>query len=345
MRRVAVRSLSVMLVLVLVVGSSFARERLNIFNWSEYMPDSILRDFEAEYDVDVVYDTYGSNEEMLAKLMAGGLGQYDLVVPSDYMVAVMIEEGLAEEIDLTQIPNLTHIDPKYLDTPYDPGNRFSLPYMWGTTGIAYNTRLIKSPITSWNDLWDPAYNRRLLLLDDSREVIGMALQSLGYSINETDSARLKEAQRRLSELAPRVVAYDNGFGKDLLVSEEVWIAHTWNGDAAMAMEENSDITYVLPKEGGVTWQDNVVIPKGAPNVRSAHLFINYLYRPEVSAVLAAEFPYGSPNKDARTLLPDEVRNNPAAYPDPEAIAKAEWIEDVGDATVTYDRIYTEIRRY
>ncbi len=345
MRRIVATSLAVLLVLVMSVGTLWARETLNIFNWSEYMPDSILRDFEAEFNIEVVYDTYGSNEEMLAKLMAGGLGQYDLAVPSDYMVDVMIAEGVLEEIDLSQIPNLSHIDPKYLNTPYDPENRYSLPYMWGTTGIAYNTRLIKKPITSWNDLWDPAFNRRLILLDDSREVLGMALQSLGYSINETGSARLREAQQKLNTLAPRVVAYDSGSGKDLLVSEEAWIAHTWNGDAAMAMEENPDITYVLPEEGGVIWQDNVVIPKGAPNVRAAHLFINYLYLPEVSAVLAAEFPYGSPNASALALLPEDVRNNPAAYPDADAVAKAEWIKDVGDATVTYDRIFTEIRRF
>lgn len=319
-------------------------ETLNIYNWTEYMPDSILRDFEAEFGIRVVYDTYANNEEMLAKLLAGGLGQYDLIVPSDYMVGIMIEEGLLEEIDHSLIPNLVHLGKEYLDTPYDPGNRYSLPYLWGTTGIAYNTRYISEPITSWNDLWNPAYNRRVMLLDDSREVVGMALQALGYSANETSAAALRAARDKLAELAPRVIAYDNGIGKDLLVSEEVWIAHAWNGDAALAMEENPHITYVLPKEGGVTWQDNLAIPKGAPNKRAAHLFIDFLYRPEISARLAQEFPFGTPNVAALELLPEEVRSNPAAYPDPEALAKAEWLVDVGEATEEYDRIFTETRR-
>ena len=344
MRRLA--SLVFALVLFSLMGAYpvLGAESLNIYNWTDYMPDSILRDFENEFGIRVTYDTYASNEEMLAKMLAGGLGQYDIAVPSDYMVGIMIEEGLLEEIDLSLIPNLKYIGEKYLNTPVDPENRYSLPYMWGTTGIAYNTRFIQGPITSWNDLWNPAFNRRLLLLDDSREVVGMALQSLGYSVNETDPERLAEARRKLAELAPRVLAYDSGFGKDLLVSGEAWIAHTWNGDAAMAMEENPDITYVLPKEGGVAWQDYLVIPKNAPNKRAAHLFINFLYRPEISARLAEEFPYGTPNVAALELLPEEVRNNPAAYPDPEALAKAEWIEDVGDATELFDRIFTETRR-
>jgi len=334
------------LLLAAILGTApvLGAETLNIYNWTEYMPDSILRDFEDEFGIRIVYDTYANNEEMLAKLLAGGLGQYDLIVPSDYMVGIMIEEGLLEEIDHSLIPNLVHIDKKYLDTPYDPGNRYSLPYLWGTTGIAYNTRYIKEPITSWNDLWNPAYARRVMLLDDSREVVGMALQALGYSANETSPEALREARQKLIELAPRVIAYDNGIGKDLLVSEEVWIAHAWNGDAALAMEENPYITYVLPKEGGVTWQDNLAIPKGAPNKRAAHLFINFLYRPEISARLAREFPFGTPNVAALELLPEEVRTNPAAYPDPEALAKAEWLEDVGEATEEYDRIFTEMRR-
>src|SRR5690606_25591187 len=144
----------------------------------------------------------------------------------------------------------------------------------------------------------------------------------------TDPARLAEAQQKLRELAPRVLTFESRFGKDLLVSGEVWIAHVWNGDAAIAMEESPDITYVLPEEGGVIWQDNMVIPKGARNVRAAHLFINYILRPEVSAALAVEFPYGSPNTAALELLPVEIRSNPAAYPNPAAVAKAEWIEDV-----------------
>lgn len=342
------RLLIVAAVIALALGTGITgvegARTLNLFNWSDYIPQDVLEDFEQEFGVRVNHDTYSNNEEMMAKLLAGGIGLYDIAVPSDYMIEVLIEENLLEEIDLDRIPNLRHIDPLYLNTPFDPDNRYSLPYMWGTTGIAYNTKYVTEPVTSWNDLWNPAYRGRVLLLDDSREVIGTALQALGYSRNSTDPKELDEARLKMRELAPHVLAYDSDQPKNFLVSEEAWIALIWNGDAALAMEENPNIRYVLPVEGGGIWQDNLVIPKGAPNKDLAHEFINFLYRPDISARLAIDNPYGTPNKDAYDLLPDWVRNNPATYPDQEALQRAEWLTDVGEATVIYDRIYTEIKR-
>lgn len=340
----AVTALLIVAALMVVPIQEAVAATLNLFNWTEYLPEDVIRDFEREFGIRVNYDAYSNNEEMLAKLLAGGLGLYDLAVPSDYMVTVMIAENLLEPIDHDKIPNLRYIGKRYLNSPFDPENRYSLPYMWGTTGIAYNVRYVTEPPTSWNDLWNPAYRGRVLLLDDSRDVIGTALQALGYSRNETDPARLEEAGRKLRELSPHVLAYDSDNPKTFLVSEEAWIAVIWNGDAAMAMAENPNIRYVLPREGGSIWMDNLVIPRGAPNREAAHAFINFLYRPEISARLATEFPYGTPNEAALELLPPSIRNNPVTYPDPEVLTRAEWQVDVGEATVIYDRIFTEIKR-
>ncbi|BDG62423.1 polyamine ABC transporter substrate-binding protein [Caldinitratiruptor microaerophilus] len=324
------------------VDRSKLSKELNLFIWTEYMPDEVLQEFEKEYGVKVNYDTYSSNEEALAKLQAGG-ALYDVVVPSDYMVQIMISQGLLEELDKSNIPNLKNAGKEYLDPPYDPGNRYSVPYMWGTVGIVYNKKYVKPEPTSWGDLWKPEYKGRVVLLDDSREVMGMALQLLGYSKNETDRAKLEEAKKKLIELLPNVKAFDSDSPKTLILSEEVWIGQTWNGEAALAMQENPDIGYVLPKEKGGRWQDNLVIPKGAPHKYTAEVFINYLYRPEVAAKIASAFPYGSPNVEAVKLLDAKIRQNAASYPPADKLAQAEWITDVGEATELYDQFFTEVK--
>lgn len=317
---------------------------LNLFHWADYIPDSLLLQFEQETGIRVQMDVYTSNEEMLAKLMAGGLGLYDLAVPSDDHVEIMIAQGLLEPIDHRLIPNLVHIGSQFLNPPFDPGNRYSLPYMWGTTGLAYNRRYITEPITSWADLWNPALAGRIVLLDDTRQVMGIGLQALGYSLNETDPRRLQAALEKLAELAPLVRAYDSIAPKAMLLAEEAWVAQIWSGDAVVSMQENPDIVYVLPREGGVFWQDNLVIPRGAPNREAAHAFIDFLYRPDISARLAEAFPYGTPNITALEMLPDEIRQNPAAYPDPEIVQRAEWLRDVGEAVLLYDRLFMELKR-
>lgn len=316
---------------------------LNIYNWTEYMPDDILAEFEAEYGVTINYDMYSSNEELLAKLQAGGRGMYDLIVPSDYAVEIMIEHGLLEPIDHGLIPNLEHISERWLDPPFDEGNRYSLPYLWGTVGIAYNKAHMVEPVTSFRDLWRPEYRGRVVLVDDSREVVGMALQLLGYSRNDTDTDHLIQAGALLKQLAPSVKAYDSDNPKGMLAGGEAWIGLVWNGEAVLAAEENPDIGYVLPREGSGLWLDNLAIPAGAPHKGWAHVFIDFLYRPEISARLGREFPYGVPNGAALELLPEHILANEGAYPDENLLEKSEFIVDVGDAADIYDRIYTEMK--
>ncbi|MEW6399977.1 MAG: spermidine/putrescine ABC transporter substrate-binding protein [Bacillota bacterium] len=317
-------------------------DTLNVFNWTEYLPQEAIDKFQEEFHVKVNYDTYSSNEEMLAKLQAGASG-YDLVVPSDYMIEVMIKQGLLEKIDLKNIPNFKNLGKQFVNLYYDPGNQYSVPYMWGTDAIAYNTKHVKKAITSWNDLLDSRYKGKIVAVDDSRVIPGIALKALGYSVNETDPAKLQEAKEWLKKFVPQVKAWDSDSPKTLLISEEAWIGAIWGGEAALAMNENPNITYVIPKEGGIIWQDNMAIPKGAPHKYTAEVFINFILRPEIAAMIAKAYPYGSPNEACWSLLPPEVRNNNASYPPSADLDRCEWSKDVGQATQLYDQIYTEVK--
>lgn len=318
------------------------QKTLNVYNWSNYIDKSVISQFEEEFNVKVNYDTYGSNEELLAKLMTGVSG-YDIIVPSDYMIEIMIAEGLLAPLDHNNIPNLKNIDPRFLNLPFDPGNRYSIPYMWGTVGIGVNTAHVTEEIDSWEALFDPKYQGRIVMLNDMRETFGVALKLLGYSLNTTDPAELEAAKAKLLRQKPIVKAYESENIKNFLVSGEAWLVHAWPGDVLMAAEENPDIVYVLPKEGGTIWADNLAIPVKAPNKATAELFINFLLRPEISARLTEAIYYGNPNKEAWPLLSQEILEEPAVFPPDEALANSEWIQDVGEATTLYDRLWTEIK--
>lgn len=324
------------------VDRSKLSKELNFFNWTEYMPQEILTMFEQEYGVRINYDMYSSNEELLAKLQAGG-ANYDLIVPTDYMVKIMADQGMLEVLDHDNIPNMKYLDPQHMNLPFDPGNVFTVPYMWGTTALVYNTKYVQEPVDSWLVLWDPKYKGRVILNDDVRGVVGLGLHALGYSLNDTDPDHLEQAKQKLIELMPNVKAFDSDSPKTKLLAEEVWIGQVWNGEAALLMQESDNFKYVIPKEGASIWMDNMAIPKGAKNKYTAEVFINFLLRPEVSKLLGEEFPYGLPNKAAIELLPEELRNNSAAYPPSEWISRTEWIMDVGEATETFDRIFTEVK--
>lgn len=318
------------------------RPELNLFNWTEYMPQEILDAFAKEFRVKINYDTYSSNEEMLAKLTAGAAG-YDIIVPSDYMVSVLIQQGLLEPLDKKALTNWNNLDPAFLNLEFDPDNHFSVPYMWGTVGLAVDTTFVKEDITKWADLWDPKYKGHIVLPDDPREIIGMGLQVVGKSRNSTDPKDLEAAKQKLQGLMPAVKAFDSDSPKSLLLSGEVHLGMVWNGEAVLAAAENPKIIYVLPAEGGGIWMDTLAIPKSAKNKSLAHEFINFMLRPEISAKLSEAFPYGNPNRASHELTDPSILNNPAAYPPASALKKAEWLTDVGEATVLYDRIWTELK--
>ena len=328
--------------LLLAFVPAGAQQVLNIYNWAEYVPDDVIRDFQREYGIRVIYNVYSNNEELHARLRAGATG-YDLIFPSDYIVPVLVEEGLLQEIPHEAIPNLAYVDEQFLDPPFDPGNRYTVPYLWGTTGIGVNTRFVKEEIDSWEALWDPKYRGRIAMLNDPREVFAVALKLLGYSANTRDLEALQEARDLLIEQKPLVLTYDSDNTNHLLAAGEVWMAHGYSGDVLMAADVNPDIVYVVPKEGGIMWMDVMAIPKGARNVDAALKFIDFILRPDVSARLTQVIHYPNPNRGAHEYLDPEVLSDPAIYPPQDVMERMEWIEDLGELAPVVDRLWTEVK--
>ncbi len=324
-------------------------KELNLYGWSEYVPQDLLDAFTEKYGVKVNYDAYSSNEELLARLQAGASG-YDVIIPSDYMITVMSKLDMLEPIDLGKIPNFKNIEDSLKNPPFDPDNRYTVPYQWGTVAIAVNTEKVDKPITRFADLWDPMFNNNLVVLDDEREIIGMALVVLGYDKNSTDPAQLEAAKQKLLELTPNIKLYDSDSPKTALLAGEVVAGIVWNGEAALAHQENPAIDYVLPEEGCGVWYDNLAMPKDPPHKDAAEAFINWVLTPEMSVLITRDFPYSNPNKAALELM---SRENPDAYqaymgfaatnPPADALAKCHLIEDVGDAMTLWDKTWTEIK--
>jgi spermidine/putrescine transport system substrate-binding protein len=338
----------------LEVDSSKLSEELHVYNWTDYIDPAILEDFEAEYGVRVVLDTYDSNEVMLAKVAPGNSG-YDIVVPSDYAVQIMIAEQLIDPLDKTLIPNIEHIKPELLDLYYDQGNQYSVPYFFGITGVAYNKSQFPTPPDSWAVLFDPAqaeaYQGQFSMLDDERESPGAALRYLGLSVNETDPAALQQAQDLLTAQKPLVAAYNSADVNRKLASGEYVLAHAWNGQALQArlglgdeFAGNPDIEFVIPKEGGVIWQDNLAILADSPNKYTAHVFINYLHRPEVAAKNEEYVQYLTPNQAAEPLLSEELQTLFAGgfAPSDETYQRLEWIER-NEQTAVFSDVWTAVK--
>jgi len=324
-------------------------KELNLYGWSEYVPQDMLDAFTAKYGIKVNYDAYASNEELLAKLQAGASG-YDVIIPSDYMVTLMSKLGMLEPLNLSLIPNFVNIGHPFKNAVFDPNNKYSVPYQWGTVGIAVNKSKVDKPITRWADLWDPAFKSNLVVLDDEREVLGFVLVTLGYDKNSTDPKQLEEAKQKMLELTPNIKLYDSDSPKTALLSGEVVAGVVWNGEAALAHMEDENMDYVLPEEGCGLWYDNLAIPKDPPHKDAAHLFINWVLSPDMSILITRDFPYSNPNTAALELMSKE---DPEAYetymgfaatnPPADAIKKCHLITDVGEAMTLWDKVWTEVK--
>lgn len=338
------RWIALAMLFLLPVPGAAAEERVVVFNWSEYMPDAVLAQFEKETGIQVVYSTYDSNEAMYAKVKLMDAGGYDVVFPSTYFVNRMRREGLLAPLDKSRLPNLKHLDPALLDKPYDPGNAYSVPYLWGTTAIGVNAAMTDaSRIRSWRDLWRPEFKGRVMLSDDLRDVFGMALLLLGHSANSTNPAEIEAAYRELARLMPGVRVFESGSPKQPFLNQEVAIGMIWNGEVYMAAKENPDIRYVYPEEGALVWVDSMVILKNAANVENAHAFIDFLMRPEVAAAIGEEIGYASPNAAAVALMDPSLRTDPVVYPPQETISKGEFQLDVGEAILVYQKYWQKLK--
>jgi spermidine/putrescine transport system permease protein len=319
------------------------KEVLNLFCWSEYVPQAVIDGFTKETGIKVNVENYDSNEKMLAKLLAGG-AKYDLIQPSEYVVESLAKQGQLAEIDQAQLPNAKNLDPKYLKLSYDPENKFSVPWMIGTVGIVVNTEKIKDEVKGYKDVFSGKYKKRIVALDDNREIVSWALSSLGLPINEINKDALAKAKPVVKGWIPQIKAYDSDSPKTKFLKGDVWIGIVWSGEAAILWNESKGsgkYKYVLPEEGAHMFIDSLCVPKNAPHKENAHKFIDYILRPEVSKLVSADFPYTNPNLEARKLLSKEELENPASYPPGEP--KLEIFKDIGKAARDIDKMMTDLR--
>ncbi|MGH3087705.1 MAG: ABC transporter substrate-binding protein [Rubrobacteraceae bacterium] len=318
-------------------------DRLNLYNWSEYIAESNIADFERETGARVTQDFYASNEELLAKLQAGGSG-YDIIVPSDYMVAIMAKSGVLQELDFEKIPNFENVGENFRGLSYDPENEWSIPYQWGTTGILYNREEVGEEVTSWDVMWDERFQGRVSMLDDVRETLGAALMRQGYSINSTDEAELEEAKQLLLEQKPLLRGYfPDTESEPMVAGGNLALAHVFSGTGILSLTENEGLAYAIPEPGATRWTDNFCVPNGALNPDLAHEFINFLLGPEQGAALTNYTYYGSPNEAALPMIDEALTDIPEYAPSDEVFERLQVIEDVGEATRQYERIFTEVK--
>ena len=323
-------------------ATSSSSDVLYYFTWSDYTDSELLLDFEQKTGVKVVVDTFSSNEELLAKVQGGASG-YDVVVPSDFMAGVMSKLGLLADLDLNKIPNVTFLEDHLKGLPFDPVHRHAVPYLWGTVGIGYDSQAFPTPPKSWDVLWDDQYQGRISMLNDQREVFGVALRSLGYSLNSRDPRIIREARDKLIKQKSLVKIYTSEHFDQLLVSGEVVLAHAWGGPVARAMRERPQIQYVVPQEGGTIWTDCLAVLESSGRKELAMKFINYLLETDVGVATSNRLMFASSNRLVKDRVREDIRENPAIYPPLSILTKMEWMTDVDEAIRYYDRAWTEVK--
>ncbi len=343
------RFVPAVMALVLISGGIYYGSRgkiggqntLVVYNWGEYMDPAVLELFEKETGIRVVYEEFETNEIMYPKVQTGAIA-YDLVCPSDYMIQRMIENDLLAEINFDHIPNLKNIGSTYLEKSreFDPDNKYSVPYCWGTVGILYNKTMVDEPVDSWGILWDETYADSILMQDSVRDAFAVALCYLGYSLNSTDLDELTAAKNLLIRQKPLVQAYVVDQVRDKMIGNEAALGVIYSGEAIYTQRENPDLEYVIPKEGSNIWIDSWVIPKNARHKESAEAFINFLCRPDIALMNFDYITYSTPNTAARELIEDdEIRNSPIAFPDDEALRNCTTFHYLGDEM---DGVYNEL---
>ena len=346
------KKLAFLVALVLAIaplaGCGAAQEdtvTINVLNWGDYIDESLLEQFTEETGIKVNYTPMANNEEMLVKLSATD-SIYDVCFPSDYIIEKLIADDMLHELNKDNIPNIANIDERFLNLGFDPGNKYSVPYMWGTVGILYNTTMVTEPVKSWDILWDAKYSGQILMYDSIRDTIGVALMKLGYSINTRDEQQILDAEAALIEQKALVLAYLGDSIKDTMINGGGALAVVYSGDAMWCsdpVEGNGDLAYAVPETGSNLWFDNIVIPKTSKHTAEAEAFINFLCDAEVAKANTEYIGYSTPNAAAFEMLDDSYKNNPTYNPPQEILDKCELYHDLGDFINVYNASWNRIK--
>lgn len=331
------KKIFVFIVLLLTItgcNSTKYDSELNVLNWSSYIPDDVIEDFESEYNINVNYGTYSSNEELFAKITSSKEGTYDIVFPSDYMVELMIEKGMLSKMDKTALKNIGNINSQFLNQEYDKSNEYSIPFLLATSVIAYNTNNIKKNITSYNDLLDTSFKNDIVLIDDERIIIGALMQANGYDINDYKDAYIEQVYKTYNKLKPNIKAFDSDSPKSFLMSGEANIGLIWNAEATLAKEQNDAIKIVKPVDGFALSMDNYAILNGSKNKENAYLFIDYLLRDDICKRIVEEYPYISTNKNISNIQDSEL-----SY----ILTKGSYIKNIGENLKKIDKLWARMK--
>ena len=329
--------------LVFAPLSAHAAGKLNVFCWSEYIPRPVIEAFQKQSGIEVSVENYASNEEMLSKLLAGG-GSYDLIQPSEYTLEALIKAGLLLPLDKGKIPGLKNLSPAFLNQPFDPGNRYSIPWMSGTVGIVVNTERVHDPVLGFGDVFQPRYKGRIVVVDDSRELLSWAMATLKIPTNEIDASTMAEVRPILAKWVPLIKVFDSDSPKTALLSGDVDLGIVWSGEGAILFRDSpKKFRWLLPREGSHRFIDNLAIPKTSRNEANAETFMEFVLRPEISKLISDAFPYTNPNLEARKLLSDAQRANPASYPPPEAEKDLEIFRDIGEISSDVDALVSALK--
>jgi len=326
-------------------GRDEAKKELNIYIWAEYLPQDLVDEFAQKTGIKVNVEIY-SNNDVLHQKLAEGMSDYDIVVPTDYMVRTLIREKLLQPLDHGRVTNLNNLDKRFMNASFDPGNKHSLPYLWGTTGIGYNKQKIVEPIDSWQALFDERYQGQVLMLNDPRECLAVPLWLMGKPLNTTNPDDLKAAADMLKrQKAQKIVkVYDSDEYDSKLRRGDVTIAHGFNGQLAkLAMQEPDKFAYVVPKEGATRWMDNLCIPSRARNVESAYAFINFVLEPRNSARIVNNVCYAGANAAANEFINPDVLKHPGIYAPDEVLSRCQFMDSIPEIQETIDRLWTEVK--
>ncbi len=317
-------------------------KELNLYCWSEYVPQDVIDRFTNQTGIKVNVENYASNEEMLAKLLAGG-GQYDLIQPSEYVIEALIKEDLLIPIDQEAVPNIKNLAPEFRNMAFDPGNKYSIPWMAGTVGIVVNTALVQDEIATYGDVFQEKFKGNIVVLDDAREIVSWGLASQGIPVNEVTDENLEKVKPVLQSWLPLVKVYDSDSPKTALLNGDVALGVVWSGEGAILLDQDEKFKWVLPKDGAHLFVDNLAIPKTAAHPKNAQLFMNFVLRPNISKIISDEFPYLNPNAEARKLLSEEQLGNVASFPTDEELATLETFEDIGAQASKIDDLVTGLK--